>query len=68
MNITQSEIARALEITDARLSQIFSGENPGPKTARKMEDLTDLPWHTFIDMDRDKMRDILSDAVARRAA
>ena len=64
---TQIEIATRLGITDARLSQILSGANPGNKTAEKMAELTGLPWHAFRDMDRAMMRRILEDAVDRAA-
>ena len=64
---TQTEIATRLGITDARLSQILSGANPGNKTAEKMAELTGLPWHAFRDMDRAMMRRILEDAVDRAA-
>ncbi len=59
MSITQKKIAEALSISDARLSQILSGEEPGKKTAYKMGEYTGLPWHIFIEMDRKKMRETL---------
>ena len=61
--ITQSQIATRLGISDARLSQILSGDNPGHKTAKAMADLTGIDWYFFIDMDRSKMRSVLEKAI-----
>lgn len=67
--IKQTDIAKALDISDAYLSQIFAGiYEPGKATARKMGDFTGLPWTDFLTMPPDQIRIALFEAAARAAA
>jgi len=57
----QKELAKRLNMTEGRLSQIFRGDSVGKKAAQSMGDLTGRPWTDFLIMEPEIIKEVLQE-------